>query len=119
MAVTRRRPSAGLVHHSDRGSQYTSLAFGRTLRQSGLVASMGSRGDAFDNAACEAASRPSRSNGSSATATAAATKHGYRSSATSKRSTTRAAATRRSAASAPTNTSAVVKKDYRQGGSIQ
>jgi putative transposase len=53
MAVTRRRPPAGLVHHSDRGSQYTSLAFGRTLRQSGLVASMGSRGDAYDNAACE------------------------------------------------------------------
>jgi putative transposase len=53
MAVTRRRPPAGLVHHSDRGSQYTSLAFGRTLRESGLVASMGSRGDAFDNAACE------------------------------------------------------------------
>ncbi len=52
-AVTRRRPPAGLVHHSDRGSQYTSLAFGKTLRESGLVASMGSRGDAFDNAACE------------------------------------------------------------------
>lgn len=53
MAVTRRRPPAGLVHHSDRGSQFTSLAFGRTLRESGLVASMGSRGDAYDNAACE------------------------------------------------------------------
>jgi putative transposase len=53
MAVTRRRPPAGLVHQSDRGSQYTSLAFGRTLKESGLVASMGSRGDAFDNAACE------------------------------------------------------------------
>ena len=48
MAVTRRRPPAGLVHHSDRGSQYTSLAFGKTLRESGLVASMGSRGDAYD-----------------------------------------------------------------------
>jgi transposase InsO family protein len=33
--------------------QFTSLAFGRTLEESGLVASMGSRGDAFDNAACE------------------------------------------------------------------
>jgi len=33
--------------------QYTSLAFGRTLRESELVASMGSRGDAYDNAACE------------------------------------------------------------------
>ena len=33
MAVCRRRPPAGLVHHSDRGSQYTSLAFGKTLRE--------------------------------------------------------------------------------------
>ena len=53
MAITRRRPAAGLIHHSDRGSQYTSLACGRTLRASRLVASMGARGDAFDNAACE------------------------------------------------------------------
>jgi putative transposase len=53
MAITRRRPPPGLVHHSDRGSQYTSLTFGKTLRQSGLLASMGSRGDAYDNAACE------------------------------------------------------------------
>ena len=53
MAVTRRKPPAGVVHHSDRGSQYTSLAFGTTLRDSGLVASMGRRGDAYDNAACE------------------------------------------------------------------
>jgi putative transposase len=53
MAVTRRKPPAGVVHHSDRGSQYTSLAFGATLRESGLVASMGRRGDAYDNAACE------------------------------------------------------------------
>jgi putative transposase len=52
MAVTR-RPPAGLVHHSDRGSQYGSLAFGRTLRESGLLALMGSRGDAFDNALAE------------------------------------------------------------------
>jgi putative transposase len=53
MAVTRRKPPAGVVHHSDRGSQYTSLAFGKTLRDSGLIASMGRRGDAYDNAACE------------------------------------------------------------------
>jgi len=53
MAVTRRKPPAGVVHHSDRGSQYTSLAFGTTLRESGLIASMGRRGDAYDNAACE------------------------------------------------------------------
>lgn len=53
MAVTRRRPNPGLIHHSDRGSQYGSLAFGRTLRDSGIAASMGSRGDAYDNAAAE------------------------------------------------------------------
>lgn len=53
MAVTRRRPPAGLVHHSDRGSQYTSLAFGRRLRESGLLQSTGRRGHAGDNAACE------------------------------------------------------------------
>jgi putative transposase len=53
MAITRRRPPAGLVHHSDRGSQYTSLAFGRTLRESDLVQSLGRVGHAGDNAACE------------------------------------------------------------------
>ncbi len=53
MAVTRRRPEPGVVHHSDRGSQYASLAFGATLRESGVLASMGSRGDAYDNAAAE------------------------------------------------------------------
>jgi putative transposase len=53
MATTRRRPGPGLIHHSDRGGQYRSLAFGRTLRDSGILASMGSRGDAYDNAACE------------------------------------------------------------------
>jgi len=53
MAVVRRRPAPGVIHHSDRGSQYTSLAFGRTLRESSVAASMGSRGDAYDNAACE------------------------------------------------------------------
>ena len=53
MAATRRKPVPGLVHHSDRGGQYRSLAFGKTLRDSGIAASMGSRGDAYDNAAAE------------------------------------------------------------------
>ena len=52
-ALVRRRPSAGLVHHSDQGSQYTSLAFGRQLRESGIAASMGSVGDCYDNAMAE------------------------------------------------------------------
>jgi putative transposase len=53
MAVTRRRPAAGLVHHSDRGTQYTSLAFGRRCREAGIAQSMGSTGDAYDNAMAE------------------------------------------------------------------
>jgi putative transposase len=53
MAVTRRRPGADLIHHSDRGSQYRSLAYGRLLRESKIMPSMGSRGDAYDNAAME------------------------------------------------------------------
>jgi len=52
-AVVRRRPPGGLVHHSDHGSQYTSLAFGQRLRESAIAASMGSVGDCFDNAMAE------------------------------------------------------------------
>jgi putative transposase len=53
MAIAQRRPRSGLIHHSDQGCQYTSLAFGRRLREAGIAASMGSRGDCFDNALCE------------------------------------------------------------------
>jgi putative transposase len=53
MALARRRPGAGLIHHSDQGSQYVSLAFGRAARQAGIAVSMGSRGDAYDNAVAE------------------------------------------------------------------
>ena len=53
MAIARRKPEPGLVHHSDRGSQYTSIAMGRTLRDSKIMASMGSRGDPWDNACAE------------------------------------------------------------------
>jgi putative transposase len=52
-AIVRRRPAGGLVHHSDHGSQYTSLAFGRRLGESGIAASMGSVGDCYDNAMAE------------------------------------------------------------------
>ena len=53
MALGRRRPLGKVIHHSDQGSQYTSLSFGQRLRDAGLVASMGSRGDCFDNAMAE------------------------------------------------------------------
>ena len=58
MALWRRdhtgRPvPAGMVHHSDAGSQYTSVRFTQTLALEGLSASIGSVGDAYDNAAAE------------------------------------------------------------------
>jgi putative transposase len=54
MAIINRHPVIPPVHHSDRGSQYTSIAFSARLAQLGLTASMGSRGDALDNAMIEA-----------------------------------------------------------------
>lgn len=54
LALWRRQPAPGLIHHSDQGSQYTALAFGQRLRRAGLVASMGTAGDAYDNALMEA-----------------------------------------------------------------
>ena len=54
MALRRRRPAAGLIHHSDRGCQYTPLAFGQQLGEAGLLPSTGSVGDCYDNAVAEA-----------------------------------------------------------------
>ena len=54
MAIWRRQPAQGqTIAHSDHGTQYTSWAFGRRLRNVGLLGSMGSIGDAFDNAVAE------------------------------------------------------------------
>jgi len=53
MAISRRRPGPGLVHHSDQGSQYVSLAMGEHLREAGIDVSMGSKGSALDNAVIE------------------------------------------------------------------
>ena len=53
MALWNRRPSPGLVHHSDHGSQYTSPALGQRCRKAGISLSMGSVGDCFDNAMAE------------------------------------------------------------------
>jgi putative transposase len=52
MALGQRRP-VGVIHHSDQGTQYTSMAFGRRCREAGVRPSMGSVGDCFDNAMCE------------------------------------------------------------------
>ena len=52
MAIRRRQPRA-VVHHSDQGSQYTSVAFGERCRQAGVRPSRGTVGDAYDNAMAE------------------------------------------------------------------
>ncbi len=51
-ALEQRRPH-GVIHHSDQGSQYTSLEFGKRCRAFGVRPSMGSVGDCYDNAMCE------------------------------------------------------------------
>lgn len=53
MAVARRQPEPGLIHHSDQGSQYVALVFGQRLRAAEIAQSMGSKGDCYDNAAIE------------------------------------------------------------------
>ena len=53
MAIWNRQPAAGAIHHSDHGSTYTSWAFGQRLREAGLLGSMGSIGDCFDNSVAE------------------------------------------------------------------
>ena len=52
MAIGQRRPR-DVIHHSDQGSQYTSVAFGLRCKEAGVRPSMGSVGDAYDNAMCE------------------------------------------------------------------
>jgi putative transposase len=53
MALWNRKPAPGAIHHSDHGSTYTSWAFGHRLREAGLLGSMGSIGDCFDNCVAE------------------------------------------------------------------
>jgi len=53
MAIWRRRPSAGLIHHSDRGVQYASRAFRKLLKVQGIMGSMSRKGDCWDNAVVE------------------------------------------------------------------
>ena len=52
-AVTRRQPAPGLLHHSDRGCQYTSAAYRQALASRGIEVSMSRRGDCWDNAVAE------------------------------------------------------------------
>jgi putative transposase len=52
MAIHRRKPN-GVIHHSDHGCQYTSIAFGKRCDEAGIRPSMGSVGDCYDNAMAE------------------------------------------------------------------
>ncbi len=52
MAIFRRKPT-DVIHHSDQGCQYTSIAFGKRCEKAGIRPSMGSVGDCYDNAMCE------------------------------------------------------------------
>ena len=53
MALARRRPDPGLVHHSDQGCQFTAVLFTTRCAKAGIEVSMGSVGDCYDNAVCE------------------------------------------------------------------
>jgi len=53
MAINQRRPEPGLIHHSDRGTQYASEAFRSLLASHGVLASMSRKGNCYDNAAME------------------------------------------------------------------
>jgi transposase InsO family protein len=53
MAIWQRKPKAGLIHHSDRGSQYASKAFRKLLKVHGINGSMSAKGDCWDNAVAE------------------------------------------------------------------
>jgi putative transposase len=53
MALTLRQPAPGLIHHSDRGVQYASLAYVARLEQAGIQVSMSAKGNPYDNAQAE------------------------------------------------------------------
>ena len=53
MAVNLRKPSAGLIHHSDHSSQYASLRYQASLKQHGIMCSMSRKGNCWDNAVVE------------------------------------------------------------------
>ncbi len=97
MAVHRRRPDPGLVHHSDQGSQYVSLGFGQAARDAGIAISMGSRGDAYDNAVAESFFATLKMSSSTASRGPPGANSAPPSSSTSRPSTTAIGATRRSA----------------------
>jgi putative transposase len=53
MAIAHRRPGPGLIHHTDQGGTYRSNSYGQMLQRAGMLASMGNKGSAYDNAVAE------------------------------------------------------------------
>jgi hypothetical protein len=110
MAIARRRPAAGLVHHSDQGSQYVSLRFGERCREIGIHRSMGSKGTASTTPSPRASSRRSRRTCSAAAASRSGRRRGRPCSTTSSRSTTRSGFTRPSTTCRPSNTKRSIER---------
>lgn len=104
MAVVRRQPDAGLVHDSDQGSQYVSHVFGQRWPQAGIDISMGAKGPALDNAACESFFGPLKKELIRQRCWPGGASRGARSSSGSRPGTTRAGCTRRSGTSHRTTT---------------
>jgi len=96
MAIGQRRPD-GVIHHSDQGSQYTSLAFGKRCKEAGVRPSMGSVGDAYDNAMCESFFASSNANCWSDAGSRPRSRPRWPASASSKVGTTRCGCTQPSA----------------------
>ena len=105
MALWQRRPS-GVVHHSDQGSQYTSIEFGKRCREAGVRPSMGSVGDAYDTQWRRASSPRSNASCSIGVASGRRPRRALPSSSSSRVSTIRAGDTHRSGICHPSSSSA-------------
>jgi putative transposase len=102
MAIGRRRPRE-VIHHSDQGSQYTSVAFGLRCREAGVRPSMGSVGDAYDNAMCESFFATLESSFCNAASSRPRPRRAWPSSSSSKGGTIPAGGTQPSATSHPSS----------------
>jgi putative transposase len=100
MAVAHRQPTPGVVFHSDRGCQYTSMAFGTALRKSGLVQSVGRPASCWDNIVAESFFATFKKGSFIAIPGRTEGRRSWPSSSTSRSSTTVAGVTPRSAISA-------------------
>ncbi len=97
MALARRRPDRGLIHHSDQGCQFTAVLFAKRCAKAGIEVSMGSVGDCYDNASARPSTPASKRRRSTGNPGRPAPRRAPRSLGTSRAGTTRDAGTQRSA----------------------